>query len=52
MPRITAIALLLLSVGRQEEALDDIDAALQRDPKAGLAHAQRAIVHVVQNERY
>ena len=43
-------ASLLLSVGRQDEAQADIDAALKRDPKAGLAHALRAIIHVVRNE--
>lgn len=42
---------LLLSVGRQDEAQADIDAALKRDPGAGLAHALRAIIHVVRNER-
>lgn len=44
-------AALLLGVGRQDEAQADIDAALKRDPKAGLAHALRAIIHVVRNER-
>lgn len=44
-------ASLLLSVGRQDEAQADIDAALKRDPKAGQAHALRAIIHVVRNER-
>ena len=44
-------ASLLLSVGRQDEALADIDAALKLDPKAGQAHALRAIIHVVRNER-
>jgi tetratricopeptide (TPR) repeat protein/opacity protein-like surface antigen len=41
----------LLNVGRHDEAQADIDAALQRDPNAGLAHALRAIIHVVRNER-
>lgn len=44
-------ASLLLSVGRQAEALSSIDAALKQDPQAGLGHALRAIVHVVRNER-
>lgn len=44
-------ASLLLGVGRQDEAQADIDAALKRDPKTGLAHALRAIIHVVRNER-
>lgn len=44
-------AALLLNVGRQDEARTDIDAALQRDPNAGLAHALLAIIHVVRNER-
>ena len=44
-------AALLLDVGRQDEARADIDAALQRDPKSGLAHALLAIIHVVRNER-
>lgn len=44
-------ATLLLSVGRQDEAGADIDAALNLDPKAGLGHALRAIIHVVRNER-
>lgn len=41
----------LLNVGRHDEAQADIDAALQRDPNAGLAHSLRAILHVVRNER-
>ena len=41
----------LLNVGRQDEAQADIDAALKRDPNAGLAHALRAIIDVVRNER-
>lgn len=44
-------ASLLLSVGRQDEALASIDAALKLDPQAGLGHALRAIIHVVRNER-
>ena len=44
-------AALLLSVGRVIEARADIDQTLKQDPKAGLAHALRAIIHVVQNER-
>ena len=44
-------AALLLNVGRQDEAQADIDAALKRDPNAGLAHALRAIIDVVRNER-
>jgi len=44
-------AALLLSVGRQDEAQADIDAALKLDPTAGLSHALRAIIHVVRNER-
>jgi len=44
-------ASLLLSVGRQDEAQSAIDAALKLDPKAGQAHALRAIIHVVRNER-
>ena len=35
-------AALLLSVGRQDEALADIDTAQKRDPKAGLAYALRS----------
>jgi len=41
----------LLSVGRQDEALASIDAALKLDPKAGQAHALRSIIHTVRNER-
>jgi tetratricopeptide (TPR) repeat protein len=41
----------LLSVGQQDEARAEIDAALQRDPNSGLAHALLAIIHVVHNER-
>jgi len=44
-------AALLLSVGRQDEARGAIDAALKQDPNAGQAHALRAIIHVVRNER-
>jgi len=44
-------ASLLLSVGRQDEALALIDAALKLDPKAGQAHALRSIIHTVRNER-
>ena len=44
-------ASLLLSVGRQDEAQANIDTALKLDPKAGQAHALRAIIHVVRNER-
>ena len=42
---------LLLSVGRVDEARDAIDRALARDPDAGLAYAQRAIIELVQNRR-
>jgi tetratricopeptide (TPR) repeat protein len=38
-------------VGRVDEACSDIDKALAKDPKAGLAYALRAIIEVVQNER-
>ena len=38
-------------MGSVAEARTDIDAALKRDPNAGLAYALRAIIHVVQNER-
>ena len=44
-------AALLVSVGRVAEANVDIDAALRRDPQAGLAYALRSVIHVVQNER-
>lgn len=44
-------ASLLLSVGRQDEALASLDAAQKLDPKAGLAHALRSIIHTVRNER-
>jgi tetratricopeptide (TPR) repeat protein len=44
-------ASLLLSVGRQDEALASIDAAVKLDPKAGQAHALRSIIHTVRNER-
>lgn len=44
-------AAILLAVGRVAEANVDIDAALRRDPKAGLAYALRSVIHVVQNER-
>jgi Tfp pilus assembly protein PilF len=44
-------AALLLNVGRQDEARADIDAALKHDPNSGLAHALRAIIDVVRNER-
>jgi Tfp pilus assembly protein PilF len=44
-------ASLLLRVGRQDEAQAAIDAGLSLDPKAGQAHALRAIIHVVRNER-
>lgn len=44
-------ASLLLSVGRQDEARSAINDALKLDPKAGQAHALRAIIHVVRNER-
>lgn len=41
----------LLAVGRQDEALPELDAALAREPQSGLAYALRAVVHVVRNER-
>jgi Tfp pilus assembly protein PilF/predicted porin len=44
-------ASLLLSVGRQDEALASIDAAVKLDAKAGQAHALRSIIHTVRNER-
>jgi tetratricopeptide (TPR) repeat protein len=44
-------AALFLDVGRVGEARADIDKALAKDPKAGLAYALRAIIEVVQNER-
>lgn len=44
-------ASLLLSVGRQDEALASLDTAQKLDPKAGQAHALRAIIHTVRNER-
>src|SRR5918995_25546 len=40
---------VLLNVGRVEEADAAIAEALARDPDAGAALAQRAIIHVVQN---
>ncbi len=42
-------AALLLSVGQVDEARSDIDRALAADAEAGLAHALRAVVNVVQN---
>jgi len=44
-------AATLLSVGRVEEARGDIDAALQRDAKASVAYALRAVIGVAQNDR-
>ena len=44
-------AALFLNVGRVAEARADIDKALAKDPKAGLAYALRAIIEVVRNER-
>ncbi len=44
-------AAILLSVGRVTEARGDIDAALARDAKAGLAFALRAVIGVVQNDK-
>jgi tetratricopeptide (TPR) repeat protein len=44
-------AALLLSVGGADEARAAIDRALEVDPDAGLAYAQRAIIELVQNER-
>ena len=41
----------LLNAGRQDEAQAALDAALGQDPGAGLAHALRAVIHVVRNER-
>lgn len=43
-------ASLLLNVGRVPEARADLDSALAKDPKAGLAYALRAIVAIVRNE--
>jgi tetratricopeptide (TPR) repeat protein/opacity protein-like surface antigen len=40
---------VLLNVGRVEEAEAAIEQALARDPDAGEALAQRAVIHVVQN---
>ena len=42
---------IFLDVGRVGEARADIDEALAKDPKAGLAYALRAIIEVVRNER-
>ena len=39
----------LLSVGRVDEARDEIDKALAKDPNAGLAYALKAVINVVQN---
>jgi tetratricopeptide (TPR) repeat protein len=44
-------AALFLNVGRVGEARADINKALAKDPKAGLAYALLAIIEVVQNER-
>jgi Tfp pilus assembly protein PilF len=44
-------AALFLNVGRVGEARADINKALAKDSKAGLAYALRAIIEVVQNER-
>ncbi|MGH8551152.1 MAG: tetratricopeptide repeat protein [Methylococcales bacterium] len=42
---------LYLDVGRVEEARAELDAALERDPKAGLAYALRSVIEVVRNEK-
>jgi tetratricopeptide (TPR) repeat protein len=44
-------AALLLKVGHQDEASAELDTTLRLNPKAGLAYAIRAIIHVVRNER-
>jgi tetratricopeptide (TPR) repeat protein len=44
-------AAILLSVGRVPEARTDIDAALARDARAGLALALRAVIGVAQNDK-
>jgi tetratricopeptide (TPR) repeat protein len=44
-------AALLLSVGRVDEAQAGIGRALAEEPDSALAHALRAIISVVQNER-
>ncbi|MGH6921996.1 MAG: TonB-dependent receptor domain-containing protein [Geminicoccaceae bacterium] len=44
-------AALLLSVGGVDDARAAIDRALEVDPDAGPAYAQRAIIELVQNER-
>ena len=43
-------AALLLSVGRVDEARAAIDRALRQDANAGLAHALRAVIALVQNQ--
>jgi tetratricopeptide (TPR) repeat protein len=43
-------AALLLSVGRVDQALPDIDRALASDAKEGSAYALRAIIAIVRNE--
>jgi tetratricopeptide (TPR) repeat protein len=40
---------LALSVGQVEATRADIASALERSPDSGLAHALRAVIHVVQN---
>ena len=44
-------AALFLDVGRADEARANIDKALAKDPKAGLAYALRSIIEVVDNQR-
>ena len=44
-------AALLLSVGRLDEALPDVNQALTTDPQDGHALALRAIIHVTQNNK-
>ena len=44
-------AALLLNVGQAAEARAELDRALAIDPSAGLAHALRAIINVVQNRK-
>ncbi len=43
-------AALVLDVGRVDEACANIDKALAKDPKAGLAHVLRSIIEVVENQ--
>lgn len=44
-------AAILLAVGRVDEALPDIDAALASDPQDGLAYALRSVIAVAQDDR-